>query len=218
MDGGRRKGGWKHIYLVWQARSARREKMEKILHRVNTLKALEGTKKEYGTEVDLRANGGRLIMNHEAFEDGEEFAPFCRAYRHGTMILNPKEDGLEGRCVELLRDNGIRKYFFLDLPMPTMIKLAKGGEHKLAVRFSEYEPVEAVLAMEGMADWVWVDCFAGFTLTEGIVGKFEGKFRICIVSPELQKRQKGEIAVFKEKLKAIGVKIDAVCTDCPELW
>ncbi len=192
--------------------------MEKIVHRVNTLQDLQSVPRTMGVEVDLRSRGNEIIMNHGPFCDGEKFSEFCRHYRHGTMVVNPKEDGLEGRAMEMLKENGVKNYFFLDLAMPTMVRLSNAGESRMAVRFSKFEPLEAVLAMEGRADWVWVDCFDGFFLDEKSYGKMEGKFKICLVSPELQKYPKTEILAHKKRISEIGAKVDAVCTDCPQMW
>lgn len=192
--------------------------MEKIVHRVNTLQDLQSVPRTMGVEVDLRSMGNEIIMNHDPFCNGEKFSEFCRHYRHGTMVVNPKEDGLEGRAMDILEGNGIKNYFFLDLAMPAMVRLSNAGESRMAVRFSKFEPIGGVLAMEGRADWVWVDCFDGFFLDEKSYGKMEGKFRICLVSPELQKYPKTEILAHKKSISEIGAKVDAVCTDCPQMW
>ena len=39
--------------------------MEIIIHRVNTIKELKAIPSEYGTEIDIRAFGSELILNHE---------------------------------------------------------------------------------------------------------------------------------------------------------
>ena len=41
-------------------------------------------------------------------------------------------------------------------------------------------------------------------------------FKICLVSPELQKHPLDRISEFKEQ--TIGMDIDAVCTKRPDLW
>lgn len=192
--------------------------MEIIVHRINTARELKETPRECGVEVDLRSRDGKIIMNHEPFSKGEGFEEFCREYAHGTLVLNTKEDGLEKKTAEILEKNGINSFFFLDLPMPTIIRLAKGGEKRLAARFSEYEPLQAALALKGKVEWVWVDCFKGFVLDGKNYAKLRKHFKICLVSPELQGRKKEEIEVFREKIAKIGAKIDAVCTDFPRMW
>ena len=48
--------------------------MEYIAHRVNTLIELKKIPKEYGVELDLRDYGERLILQHDPFKDGDDFA------------------------------------------------------------------------------------------------------------------------------------------------
>ena len=39
-------------------------------------------------------------------------------------------------------------YFFLDCANPTLVKLVRRGERKVAVRFSEFEALEGCLAFD----------------------------------------------------------------------
>jgi len=43
------------------------------VHRVNTIEALELVPRAFGVEIDLRADRDRIILNHEAFAQGEDF-------------------------------------------------------------------------------------------------------------------------------------------------
>lgn len=193
--------------------------MEIIYHRVNTLDALAKLPLSMGAEIDLRSWEKDVILNHEAFHTGDRFEDFCKAYKHGTLILNPKEDGLERTLLDTMARAGtVKDYFFLDLPMPTMRRLFKSGEHKLAVRFSNIEPIEGVLALEGQVDWVWVDCFEGFILDPKAYDRLKDRFKLCIVSPELEARPPAEIAQFRQAIERMGAKPEAVCTHLPHLW
>ena len=40
--------------------------MELIIHRINKIKDLKKIPTIYGTEIDIRAFGSKLILNHEA--------------------------------------------------------------------------------------------------------------------------------------------------------
>jgi hypothetical protein len=84
------------------------------------------------------------------------------------------------------------------------------------VRFSEYEPIENTLALKGMAEWVWVDCFNKLPLDERSYSQLKKYFKICIVSPELQNHSLDKIYDFKNQLK--NMPVDAVCTKRPDLW
>ena len=190
--------------------------MLKIAHRVNKITDLKNVSLEYGVELDIRAEGGKLILHHDAFAQGENFEDYLKEYKHGLMILNTKCEGMEERILELMEKYKVKDYFFLDLSLPYLIKYAKKGIKKIAIRFSEYEPLEFVLKFSGKVDWVWVDCFNDLPLTEENYKILKQHFKLCLVSPELQGYPVERIKEFKEKLK--GMEIDAVCTKRPELW
>ena len=191
--------------------------MKFIQHRVNTIEALGQVPHEYGVELDLRDRGERLILVHDPFQDGEDFAPYLREYRHGTMILNVKSERIEHRVLEELAGAGtVDDYFFLDCSFPMIRQLVARGEHRIAVRFSEYEPIEGPLALAGQVDWVWVDCFTRLPLDDETYAKLSEQFKICIVSPELEGHDLARIPEFVRQLAPYA--IDAVCTKRPDLW
>ncbi|MBT6472144.1 MAG: hypothetical protein HOK52_12925, partial [Candidatus Marinimicrobia bacterium] len=102
--------------------------MHRILHRVNTKGALLKTPKELGVEVDIRSKGNQLIMHHDPFQDGEDFEDWLGVYEHGILILNVKEEGLEGRLIELMSKYNIDDYFFLDQSFPFLVKTSNDKE------------------------------------------------------------------------------------------
>lgn len=187
-----------------------------IRHRINTAAELAAVPPGMGVELDLRSEGKRLILHHDPFQPGETFEDYLKAYHHGLMIVNVKAEGLEEPALELLEKYGVKNYFFLDLSFPALIKLATRGEPNIAVRFSEFEPLEQCLALKGLVRWVWVDCFTNLPLTRVAYEKLAPHFKICLVSPELQKHSLDRIAEFRHQLD--GMKIDAVCTKRPDLW
>ena len=190
--------------------------MLKIAHRINTVEALESTDKSYGVEVDLRHQGERIILQHEPFVDGEDFAEWLKRYRHAFLVLNIKSEGIEDKVRGMLLARGIKDYFFLDVSFPAMVKLMDRGEKKIAVRFSEFEGLDTVINLSNKVDWVWVDCFKEMPLTRSVYDSLKKHFKICMVSPELQGQGPGKIALFKEQLR--GISLSAVCTKAPELW
>ena len=187
-----------------------------IRHRINTLAGLNDVAPEFGVELDLRYEGNRLVLHHDPFSAGEDFEDYLKNYRHGLMIVNVKSEGIEDRARELLKQYDVRDYFFLDLSFPALIRLAKTGERNIAVRYSEYEPVEQTLALRGLVKWVWVDCFTKCPLNPESYSILKKHFQICLVSPELQKHPPEQIEVLKKQLA--GFEIDAVCTKVPHLW
>lgn len=186
--------------------------MKYIAHRVNTAAGLAEVPREYGVELDLRDRGDRLILNHDPFGDGEDFAEYLRGYAHSTLILNVKSERIEWRVLELLKERGIKDYFFLDSSFPMVHALAEKGERNIALRFSEYEGLDTILAMKGRAAWVWVDCFTRIPLDRRSYAALkDAGFRLCFVSPELQGRPQ-DIAPYRDQLRREGLAFDAVCT------
>lgn len=194
--------------------------MNLIAHRRNTIEELVDTDARYGVEVDIRSFGERLVINHEPFLNGESFEEWLKFYRHRTLILNVKEEGLEPRLIELMALAGISDYFFLDQSFPFLIKYAQLSGHRCAVRVSEYESIDTALSLRGKAEWVWVDCFSRFPLSFDDVKHLKGAgFKICAVSPELQGRSPDlEIPELVELLQRQNISLDAVCTKRPDLW
>ena len=194
--------------------------MKLISHRRNTVSELLATDSKYGIEVDIRSKGDRLIIHHDPFVAGESFDEWIDAYRHGTLILNVKEEGLEARLIALMQSKGIADYFFLDQSFPFLVKWSKAGEHRCAIRVSEFESIETALTLAGKVDWVWVDCFTRFPLSEHDARSLkDAGFKLCLVSPELQGRDANvEIPHLVSLLKERNIAADAVCTKRPNLW
>ena len=194
--------------------------MKLIAHRRNTLAELRATDPKYGVEVDIRSEGQRLIIHHDPFVAGESFQEWLDGYRHGTLILNVKEEGLEARLIALAASQGIDDYFFLDQSFPFLVKWSKAGERRCAVRVSEFESVETALTLAGKVDWVWVDCFTRFPLTHDDARRLQSAgFKLCLVSPELQGRNaEAEIPALMTLLQDRGIAAEAVCTKRPDLW
>ncbi len=194
--------------------------MKLISHRRNTLAQLMDTPTRYGVEVDIRSHGEQLIIHHDALVAGESFDAWIAAYRHGTLILNVKEEGLEERLIGLMRAHGIDDYFFLDQSFPFLVKWSRAGERRCAVRVSEYESIDTALTLAGKVDWVWVDCFTHFALRGSEAQRLQDAgFKLCLVSPELQGRPAPEgIAELRTLLAERAIVPDAVCTKRPDLW
>ena len=186
--------------------------MEIIAHRINTLAQLRQLPQSYGVELDLRDYGDRLILQHDPFMPGEDFEPYLNEYKHGTMILNIKSERIEHRVLELLQAYKIKNYFFLDCSFPMIYLLSNSGESNCAIRFSEFEGLDSILAMQDKVDWVWVDCFSRLAITkEHFYTLKAAKFKLCLVSPELQGRPE-DILSYRQYLSDQGIEFDAVCT------
>jgi len=191
-----------------------------ISHRCNTIEELKATPSEYGIEVDIRSNNGRLVIHHDPLKDGVDFEKWIENYAHQTLILNIKEEGLESRLIDFMKQYKITDYFFLDQSFPFLIKWSNLGERHSAVRVSEFESIETALTLAGKIDWVWVDCFNYFPLSEVEANKLQNAgFKLCLVSPELQGRPyESEIFIMNSILQDRSIRADAICTKYPEIW
>jgi hypothetical protein len=187
-----------------------------IEHRVNTIEKLATVPPHYGIEVDIRDYDGALRMEHDPFLGGQRLEDLLQAYRHALIIFNVKCDGLEEPIMELATKYDINNYFFLDVAPPTLIRLGRRGIREAAVRYSEYEPIESALALAGKVDWVWVDCFTQLPLDPASYQQLKRHFKICLVSPELQKFPRETIQDYRRQLQEMP--IDAVCSDFCADW
>lgn len=193
---------------------------EIIAHRRNTIAELAGTPVSHGVEVDIRSSGGTLIIHHDPFAEGERFEDWIAMYRHGLLILNVKEEGLEERVLDLMARRQITRFFFLDQSFPFLLRTARRGERRCAVRVSEYETIETALSVAHLVDWAWVDCFSRFPLdAAGVQALKAAGLKLCLVSPELQGRDaEASIPAMRREVTALGASFDAVCTKRADLW
>ena len=194
--------------------------MELIYHRRNSIEELTSSDAKYGIEVDIRSNGNDLIIHHDPLFPGLLFREWIDYYKHGTLILNVKEEGLEQHLISLMSERQLDKFFFLDQSFPFLVKTANSGESRCAVRVSEFESVETALSLAGKIDWVWLDCFTKFPI--GIAqykALKNADFKLCLVSPELQGRDADiEIPETANFMRENEMVMDAVCTKRPDLW
>lgn len=160
-----------------------------IRHRRNTLEELRATDPALGIEVDIRSRGDMLYTQHDPYVDGTPLDEWLGEFRHNTLVLNVKEEGLEDRVLARMRQRDIKNFFFLDQSFPFLVRTARQGERRCAVRVSEFESVETALSLARQIDWVWVDCFKSFPLDGRSAERLmQAGFRLCLVSPELQGR------------------------------
>ena len=193
--------------------------MIKIIHRVNTKNLLKNISNNYGVEIDIRSNNGKLILNHDPHKNGENLAEWISFYNHKFLILNIKEEGIEENVIQLMRANSISNYFLLDLSFPSIIRL-KAQEKNIAVRLSHFESFETVEKLKNEVNWIWIDMVNDtipFSKSNYNIIQEYG-FKTCIVSPELWGRPISSIERVKMQLIDNNYKIDAVCTKEPAIW
>jgi len=205
--------------------------MQIIRHRINSLEQLKNLPLDEGAEIDIRYHENNLILHHDPFNHQEvipiSLHSFLQNWGHlGPLILNLKCEGIEEECIKLMHSFEVKNWFFLDMSMPFFVKysnlsndlsFAHFNRSNLAVRFSDFEPIEYAISFQGRVEWVWVDSFQDFPLSISKYKKLKDyKFKLCLVSPELQGFNKNQISNMKSKIS--NMSIDAVCTKYPELW
>lgn len=184
-----------------------------IAHRINTIEELDKLPSQYGVELDLRDDlNGRIYIQHNPFEPGEDFEEYLKHYHHGLMILNIKSERIEHKVLELIDKYAVKDYFFLDSSFPMIKLLSDMGETKIALRFSELEGLDTIRNMAGKATWVWVDCFTKLPIDKDSYAELKKLgYKLCMVSPELE-GQPEKLDEYKAFLEGNDIVMDAVCT------
>lgn len=187
--------------------------MEFIAHRINTVEELKKLPFEYGVELDLRDDlNGRIYIQHNPFEAGEDFEEYLKEYHHGTMILNIKSERIEHKVLEMIAKYDVKSYFFLDSSFPMIKLLTDIGEKNIALRFSEFEGLDTIRNMAGKATWIWVDCFTRLPINKDSYAELKSLgYKLCMVSPELE-GQPEKLEEYKQFLEQNEIVMDAVCT------
>ena len=184
-----------------------------IAHRINTIEELDKLPSQYGVELDLRDDlNGRIYIQHNPFEPGEDFEEYLKHYHHGLMILNIKSERIEHKVLELIDKYAVKDYFFLDSSFPMIKLLSDMGETNIALRFSELEGLDTIRNMAGKATWVWVDCFTKLPIDKDSYAELKKLgYKLCMVSPELE-GQPEKLDEYKAFLEGNDIVMDAVCT------
>ncbi len=191
-----------------------------IRHRVNTIEGLKGVNPRYGVEIDIRYDNrtGGLYLNHEpgTGDDFEEYMKVFAEQGNRFVILNVKETGIETRIIEIMKRFGVEDYFLLDVEFPFIYRAATKGipdlNGRIAIRYSEAEPIEQALFLKGKFNWVWVDVNTKLPLdNESYKRLKDAGYNLALVCPERWGRSQ-DIAVYIEQMKRDGIKIDTVMT------
>ena len=181
-----------------------------VIHRVNERARLARIPREYGAEIDLRADGSTLILNHDPFKGGERFTDWLEAYEHGLLVLNIKEAGIESEVIRLVEARNVKQFFLLDVEFPYIYRATRAGERRIALRYSEDEAIESVLNYRGKANWVWIDTNTRLPLDSTSAGRLAG-FQTCLVCPERWGRPQ-DIGTYRRQLAALNFPLNAVMT------
>ena len=187
--------------------------VECVVHRVNTADLLSGIPKDLGVEIDLRAHGSGIVLNHEPFGGGEDFDRWLDGFAHGLLVMNVKEAGIETEALARVRARGISRCFLLDVEFPYLYRASRAGERAIAVRYSEDEPIGLVERYRGRVDWVWIDTLTRLPLDEAAVAALRG-LQTCLVCPERWGRPH-DIPAYQSQMQTLGFTPAAVMTALP---
>ena len=196
----------------------------RILHRVNYLDnriSSEVFTTADGIEFDIRDSAGELIVQHDPFQSGQPFKEFVRhCVPSKFYIVNVKSEGIELEAIRILEEAGCRNFFLLDCSIPSIIRLGKRGERRIAARFSEFEAIETVERLAPFISWVWIDVFTSLPISREVLDHLHGLgLQTCLVSPELQ-TQPEKVADYRTFLVSQGAIPTAVCSkqEYIKLW
>ncbi len=172
----------------------------------------------FGTETDIRDYQGKLVISHDiANEKCLELSSFFEIYKeYGDLplALNIKADGLQIKLQELLSKYEIKNYFVFDMSIPEEIVYIRDN-FNIFTRESEYESTPLFYEQ---AKGVWLDEFENHWINESTIQKhLAHNKKICIVSPDLHKRE--YIPVwhdYKKIITNINSSDVMLCTDFPE--
>jgi hypothetical protein len=184
--------------------------MEIVVHRVNQRARLKTISRHFGAEIDLRAEGSKIILHHDPFKGGELFADWLEDYQHGLLVLNIKEAGIETEAIRLVESRGISQFFLLDVEFPYLYRASRQGERRIAVRYSEDEAIGTILNYRGKVDWVWIDTNTRLPLDPLSVDQLIG-FKTCLVCPERWGRP-DDIPRYRKLLQLLNFNPTAVMT------
>lgn len=187
--------------------------MLKFIHRINTVSQLKQVPTEYGVEIDLRAYKDDIVLHHDPFIQGESFEEYLKSFNHAGIILNIKTAGIENRVLEMVKHKGIKEYFLLDVENPYLYRKSNEGLKEIAVRYSEYEPIEFAQNFIGKTDWLWLDTVSSLPINKEVISTLN-QFKVCVVCPERWGRPQ-DIETYALKMKALDFKPHAIMTALP---
>ena len=164
----------------------------------------------FGIETDLRDIKGEIVISHNMPQGGEmKFEELLELLdgRDLTLALNIKADGMADEIKRLLEKYNVSNYFTFDMSIPEMVYQHKTGLNV----FTGLSDIVPLPVMYEQAKGVWLDCFNSDWFGEvEIQNILNQDKKVCIVSPDLHKR---EYKSVWEKYKNMnGIML---CTDYP---
>ncbi len=164
----------------------------------------------FGIETDLRDITGEIVISHNMPEGGEmSFDEVLKLLdgRNLPLALNIKADGMADKIKALLEKYNHSNYFTFDMSIPEMVY-----QHKLGLKvFTGLSDIVPEPIMFDKAEGIWLDSFNSDWFKEKEINDILnlGK-KVCIVSPDLHKREYKNIWDRYKNISGI-----MVCTDYP---
>lgn len=183
--------------------------LEILKHRANTLDQIN---LKFGLEIDIRDYNNKLVLAHDPpTSQNLLLSDFLKEISLNQLLaINVKSTEIENELHSILNEFNISNYFTFDWPVPSLLKALK-QKLSCAFRLSEFEKD----IIPG-CDWVWIDSFQTIWYDSEFLNSLKRSgLKIAIVSPELHNR-KSDLEQVKEIVNSI--KVDAICTDLPDLW
>lgn len=183
----------------------------------NTVTAFSRSfKLAFGTETDVRDRCGELVISHDMPSDQAiMLATFLALLEKKSLplALNIKADGLADSVKSIMQNYAKEQWFVFDMSIPDMRAHLACGNPVFA-RVSEVEPEPAFY--DRIAG-IWLDAFYedGWQLDCVESWLTDGK-RVCIVSPELHKRQHQPFWRLLREHVCLDHPRLMLCTDYPE--
>ena len=172
----------------------------------------------FGTETDVRDHDGRLVISHD-MPTGEALAFEAylgclarKATRPLLQAINIKADGLATALARTMKDIA-HPWFVFDMSLPDTLGQLRAG-NPVYLRMSEYETIP--VALESRIQGVWLDAFERTWYgVDTIAALLDRGLAVCVVSPELHKRDDHEAlwTALKPLRDRPGLSL---CTDLPE--
>lgn len=174
----------------------------------------------FGTETDIRDYNGALVISHDIADNkcitvAQFFEIYNRYDNALPLALNIKSDGLQIKLKELIAQYNIKNYFLFDMSVPDGLGYIKNNMD-VFTRQSEYEK-EPSFYQE--AQGIWLDEFHSHWISKDTISyHLNQNKRICIVSPDLHKRDyMVEWKHYRQIEKDLGINHLMLCTDYPEI-
>ena len=172
----------------------------------------------FGTETDIRDFNGDLVISHDfPTKDSITVDMFFQIFNSFDktlpLALNIKSDGLQALLLKLLKKYNIENYYVFDMSVPDALGYLNKGIN-IYTRESEYEKTPSFYSK---AKGVWLDEFLNNWITkEKIQNHIDNNKSICIVSPELHKRDyTNEWKKYRDYFDVTNNLKVNICTDKP---